>query len=100
MTDENVYRRAIEVIQKQGWHQGTFSPVSIEEHGPVCMAGALDVAHGNRVFGESYRSYTHLRRVVPDGELANWNDDPERTRRQVLAKLGNAARPVEAEEGR
>ena len=98
MTEENVYRRAIEVIQKQGWHQGTFSPVSIEEHGPVCIAGALDVAHGNRVFVKSFRPYTHLRRIVPYGELANWNDDPKRTRRQVLAKLAQAARVVEATE--
>ena len=96
----NVYRRAIKVIQRQGWHQGGYSPVPLKDHGPVCIVGALDVASGRGVFSACIPAdHWILRELVPDGYLTVWNDDPERTRRQVLAKLGQAARIVEAEEG-
>ena len=96
MNEDNVYRRAIKVIQRQGWHQGSYSPVALEDQGPVCMRAALDVASGAAKFGGSRA--TVMRSILPNGSITKWNDDPERTRRQVLAKLGQAARIVEAEE--
>ncbi|SRR5258706_1739766 len=78
------YLKAIEVLEQRGWCKGKL----INDQGQVCMAGAIQIATCN--------SYTLQRKALTLmhltlGMISRWNDAPERTKDEVIAKLKEAA---------
>ncbi|MGW1997210.1 DUF6197 family protein [Embleya sp. NPDC001921] len=109
----SAYRRAIEVIRTNGWHQGGFYGASVAPRPsdcPVCMAGALRVAvTGDPIQSQGSVLLDKAERfladrlvsgrpyVEPVSAIGVWNDRPWQTAEQVLAALESAA--VAAESG-
>ncbi|MGW1998533.1 DUF6197 family protein [Embleya sp. NPDC001921] len=106
-----VYRRAIQIIRINGWHQGGFVDVSAPYpfvDCPVCAAGAIRLAvtghpiqsQGSAVLEDAEQFLADHLGPSPAGAvslIATWNDDPARTVDEVLAALESAA--VAAESG-
>lgn len=100
-----VYRRAAEVLDERGWHQGYY----VDSDGQrVCLAGAVAVACGGRptpehtpertiVWSEPWGPavYNDALEGLIDANsgrgLASWNDSPRRTVADVKALLLKAA---------
>lgn len=111
-----VLRRSAEHIQQWGHHKDDFCAPDIDQHGrprfastphefrPTCMAGAIRIACGGSPSERSDASDVVIRFASEhmDGEppvdeetgepeyvehLAAWNDDPERTASDVVARL-------------
>lgn len=81
---------AAEYIRIHGWCQGRPS----DSMGRVCVMGAL---HATKLFGmhtyaeAANRLAWHLR--FPNyGYVAGWNDNPDRTKEEVIAAMEAAAR--------
>lgn len=76
---------AYEVIQKYGWVQG-----SIGDCGSgFCLLGAVWEAHGQKGCRFVDDSLLTIGRLIGK-DIDSWNDDPKRTKRQVLAVLKKA----------
>ncbi len=73
-------RRAADMIERQGWCQGQWA----DKHGRVCIMGALgDTESDPAAFcAACHRLSTHLGQ-----RLSMWNDEPGRTKDEVLAML-------------
>lgn len=89
MNNETIARLAEERIRERGWCQRAFE----ELDGRVCLLGAVNLActscadHSNSV---AYKFRTHLKYELFD-DPATWNDDPMRTKEEVLAVLRRIA---------
>jgi hypothetical protein len=89
VTRRDVLLRAADLLEEFGWCQGEFGS---KEDGSFCLYGAVDTAHSDltgkpgwapREFG----IFLHKRL----GGCASWNDDPGRTKAEVVARLREAA---------
>lgn len=89
MTTQELRNKAADYIEAHGWCQGRY-----EDDGRVCVVGALRMA----AFGAIDRNFempTVNAYRSACGELAHgietpvstWNDAPERTQAEVIAKL-------------
>ncbi len=100
----DVLERAANLIEPEGaWTQGEYARNAYGSgfihnrrypHGPpvcFCLNGAINFVAGNRVT----QDYTPAQRIVEsmfdDGATGTWNDAPERTQAEVVAKLREAA---------
>ena len=87
--------KAWELLEQKGWCQGVFAKdregESVLPHSPCaeqfCMLGALGAVYRD----EEYLSATDcLRRTLGETSLTAWNDDPTRTKAEVIAALKRA----------
>src|SRR5882672_7894855 len=79
------YLKAIEIIEQRGWCRGKL----VNGRGEVCMAGAIQVATT-----ESYKLQQralNLMHSTLGTFISKWNDAPERTKNEVIAKLREIA---------
>lgn len=100
MTDREIFVKAKELIETLGWAQG--SPY-LRLHG-VCLAEAMHKAegtlygmHGDNTYARS--PWKKLNASLPKHfryHIGDWNDEPERTKEEVLSKLDEliAAEPL------
>ena len=115
MTLAEILDKAADVITQRGWWQGGFVPKGTSDLGscPVCPLAAINVAAGGDprrcidawpdtlAFAAASALATYL--GCPEDEpLAtcvgeHWNDDPARTKEQVLAALRGCAADLRQE---
>lgn len=94
---------AADYIEKHGWRQGGFGAWG-GRLGPCCAAGAIGVMTTGEGVGacalgtaakRQLAAMVTQRQDVPLAEcvpvIADWNDAPERTKDEVVAKLREAA---------
>lgn len=116
-TPQDVLREAAEILQRDGWHQGSFykEPLSggvnadleASREAPVCSLGAINRA----VYGYAYDGKSHVGYQALDAAKSNltywaekllmaqidghpvphWNDAPERTVEDVILTFKRAA---------
>ena len=86
--------RAAEIIEERGWCQEYQDTA-----GRVCVGRAIMLALGLKsgwAGNEQERIVRHRLGFsaarFPSGALANWNDAPDRTDAEVIARLRSAAR--------
>ena len=95
---------AADRIERDGWHQGDFFPDTPSYFGiddiarilnatpkPCCVSGALIAEAGGSDLSTAetlLMQYLGLRWV---GELPDWNDNPSRTKEEVVGALRAAA---------
>lgn len=118
MTPEDVLLKAAEVIETAGWHQGYYylepAPECFDDErdrelsatAPVCAMGAIrramtGYADVTPFAGEYtlFRQARHLlwQQVKPEESdgltfgVPSWNDDPQRTKEDVVLALKRAA---------
>jgi len=119
-TPQALLKRAADVIDKRGWHQGGYT----NDTGCVCTLGALRVAAAGVPDDAPYwdvqsaaldlpgrfddpdhdevdRAAVALedyfgRHNILGWDVADWNDNPERTKDEVTAALRAAAEEVES----
>lgn len=80
--------KAYQVLEKYGWIQKTFGN---RDYG-FCLAGAITEAYpkdkdSNKAFNKLVK--LHPRRFA-DGVVVTWNDNPGRTKKQVVELLKKA----------
>lgn len=107
-----VFRSAAMRIQTHGCYRGEFAPADAWPDCPTCMVGAILLVTTGSPFRSSELAdmairfaSQHMTGSVPetDGEpdyvehLAAWNDSPERTAGQVVARLRRLALDAEQE---
>lgn len=93
-------RQAAAVIEVRGWNQGSFEADS----GEVCIRGAFNMAYRTTSAGPSCLAETTFSLWLKDlgviqkssngyygNRLAEWNDEPGRTREEILAYLNKFA---------
>ncbi len=87
MIDEigECYLKAIEVIEQKGWCQG--QPINAK--GEVCVAGAIQMATHQSL--ELQGHALNLLHETLGTMISKWNDAPERTESEVIAKLKEVA---------
>jgi hypothetical protein len=108
MKSSEIVRETKNVLFSRGWHQGGYEGPD----GSVCLRGAVRVAvlgdlrsvTDEEIAGGSYHSIDRaedcIRRLLPDWNLAGWNDTPGRTFGEVIDVLDLAEkRAMIAEEG-
>lgn len=89
MTTKELRERAAQEIERRGWCQRS----STDPAGRVCLMKALSLADdAAKDGGEAcFKAYDELYAEVgvPSGllSLAKWNDAPERTKDEVIARL-------------
>jgi hypothetical protein len=100
-------REAADLIRRTGWVQNGVAHWKGDELVGMCIGGALNAAlYTEPVFGEEEGAWTQpvlhvLREQYPDypwvnaaradSLVVNWNDDPDRTKDEVLAILEKLA---------
>jgi len=105
-----VFRASALHIQAHGLHKGDYAPLAFTPASPACMPGAIRLVctgspfESNKV-AESAICFAsrNMAGVAPetDGQpdyiehLAEWNDAPERTAADVVARLLRLARDAE-----
>ena len=105
MLDSEVYNEAVNLIEK-GWTQNAFARNSLgrmvspceDEAKSWCLTGALVAAVNNLREGSTYTA-TNARKVLEltnnlglaNNDEVQWNDDPDRTKEQVVRLLQKAA---------
>lgn len=85
--------KAIEILEERGWNQGSRESST----GEVCLAEALLRAKGlgihiARTFAAQwnlFKSYLGGSSCIPE-----WNDDPSRTKEEVIDKLTEVAKDL------
>ncbi|SRR5258706_12465283 len=85
MVDEigECYLKAIEVIEQRGWCQGRL----MDNQGKLCIVGAIQMT--NAPYNTKNYALRLLHRTL--GLAGHWNDAPERTKGEVIAKLKEIA---------
>lgn len=90
---------AAQYLRDHGWQQGTYG----KPGGPTCMEGALQWGAGVNVWvypiKRDHPTLVFLRQKHPPTDIFwyRWNDDPVRTKEEVIAKLEELADLAEAE---
>jgi hypothetical protein len=92
MTPVEVLTKAKDVLKERGWTQGRYVEDMCTGEGPVCLFGAINtVVMGDPRIDVSNEETRELRLLVQavnyetseyleyGAEVADWNDDPERT---------------------
>lgn len=112
MTPEDILEGAIEVIERDGWHQGnpypvrgsTIADMEASKKGPVCAIGAASRAycgHANsgyvamsarRASLDAYReAVERMADALDGGSVAEFNDRPTTTKEDVVLMMKRAA---------
>lgn len=79
-------KRAADIIKRHGWTQGSYGN---HDRG-FCIWGALLEAFPEPLpMGTFYEVVDDLEREIQGGRLPHWNDEPDRTKEQVIAALEN-----------
>ena len=101
LTVAEVLERAADILNSKGaWAQGRYAVAdtgkgcaSLDERAVRwCAIGAMGKASGEGVGGEfSTQAREFANMVAFGGSIANFNDAPERTQEEVVAKLREAA---------
>jgi hypothetical protein len=106
----DVLRGAKAVIERNGWHQGTYydarlqleQPESAAADCPVCLYGAFNLASGaerpdkDMPWADAAAVFVEDEVLRNGRSIANWNDRPDRTLPEVLALLDEAIARAEA----
>ncbi len=96
--------KAAELIRANGWQQGSFG----YESTPVCARGAIrEICRKNSFYRNPVAILTKITKVIADqypemasksehlsdsGKIILWNDQPGRTKEEVIAVFEKAAR--------
>lgn len=109
MTPKTVLNKSADLLERQGWYQngyGRLGPDGIDREGPVCVAGAINLAITDGKFishlytDEERKLKEEVRTILLDtiggdweyqGGLVRWNDTPGRTGEDVINTLRRAA---------
>lgn len=101
-TPAEILRKARELIETKGWTQGAYARSAKGE--PVdwynkracqfCLNGALNYAEGLAFV--SYDGRELIREAVGQPNTIKWNDEPTRTKAEVLAVFDRAIALAEA----
>jgi hypothetical protein len=92
----DVLNRAAALIVKRGLAKDTYR----DNHGCLCMFGAIAVAAKKRLgyaHQGSHPIHQLLVKVTGYGSPGLWNDEPERTKAEVVAALREAAKLAETQ---
>ena len=90
ITNAEILQRAKEVLLEKGWHQGS---IVNQQTGARCVYGAISFVKAGMTGLErkNLAAYRFFGRVIPDDEaIGDWNDHPERTFGEVMAKFDEA----------
>lgn len=106
ITADDVLRGAIEVLSTEGWAQGEYKN---EQTGCYCALGALMYGAGKRDgWGNAYdgdrqwrtagfnaydtavQRFAAAAKGMSYWDIPKWNDDPDRTKAQVIAAMQKA----------
>lgn len=101
-----VYRKAAKLIEEKGWTQG----ISLRDNGSICTGAAIRLAAGYPAIGvgepEASLYGPFVEWLSRGGEVASWldsrraveawNDDPIRTKAQVVSALRGFADSIPA----
>lgn len=99
----DVLDRAADLIEANGWIQGAYArnrkgDEASEDYAPwprgklcFCTMGAIDRVNGERPGTSDYTPYLRPLGFEWSWHIARWNDAPERTQAEVVAKLREAA---------
>lgn len=89
----DILARAADLIEPEGaWIQGGYGTGGLTGL-PTCMGGAVNIASGRRPW-ETLRQCPAVRFIngfVGEIGVGPWNDAPERTQAEVVAKLREAS---------
>lgn len=101
MSAADILEKAADLIEPEGaWTRFVFardaSGRRVSEQDPSatcwCAAGAITVTAGGGFFGEgAWKARSALLEALGAGIIPNWNDAPDRTQAEVVAKLREAA---------
>jgi hypothetical protein len=107
MTPSDVMRNAAEYLETHGWMTGVSGVMDTQPQ--RCAVGALYAGmgvsfldrcgHPNKDAVQAAHSHLDAVLMTPDGGAATWNDQPERTAEEVIAKLREVADALEADRG-
>jgi hypothetical protein len=75
--------KAWELIEQRGWCQGHGGT---DKLGRICAAVAINMAHQL----DASEARARLLKFIDCGYITKWNDDPARTKAQVIAKMKEA----------
>lgn len=91
----SLYDRAADEIERRGHTKNKLC----DQRGAVCLYGAIHVAdHGDPYHrGRSWDEWTRRLGFEYWGDAVNWNNDPDRTQAEVVARLRAAARAERGE---
>lgn len=86
--DGEVLRRAADIIERRGWCQNDY-----QDGAAVCILGALRLAITGNTDNHSDRVHNPAERLAKNLGQAPWvwNDEPGRTKEEVIAALRSAA---------
>lgn len=90
----DILEKAAKLIERRGWTQGAYDRSS--QHGvSYCALGACFAARSNADVGaindRLAQAVAAALGFQDPGEVARWNDAPERTQPEVVVKLREAA---------
>lgn len=113
MTPEEILSGAIEVIERDGWFQGNIFQypdalgpeeyVEASKKAPVCSIGAIYRAAYGRCLEINFTeageelcasvgvAMNKLKRTLGIDGIAHWNDDPARSKEDVILAMKQAA---------
>jgi len=91
---DKVLLDAADIIERRGWHRGSYE----SGYGAVCALGAINIAANGAAlkFGPSsndavVRMTHYLVQTGYEDGVHSWNDQPGRTKEEVVAALRAAA---------
>ena len=87
-TPQQLLRDAADLIEQKGWCQRAYS----DGNGYCAIGALLHIDHND--ISRSYLSATHSLEANI-GSIATWNDQQERTKQEVIAKLREVAQLTE-----
>jgi hypothetical protein len=83
---QKLFERAIDKVVKYGWIQGGYGGKTTG----YCMGGAIYASSTNNVLIDN--ALALLYSIVGSRGIADFNDDPKRTKKQVIAVLKQASK--------
>lgn len=97
----SVFLKAIDIIEEYGWGQHEYMDEDSDgkyiKKGPVCIVGACTLAadirdsNGEIAPGDFEKSHEHsILENVCESLIIYWNDNPERTKEEVINLLRKA----------
>ena len=105
MRTRDILRKTAKLLEEKGWTKYYYAvdkkgqpvpPLSSKAYS-FCLVGALcrivDKDPLSGFFGDCKKTKPIIKKLnVKVGELSNWNDDPKRTKEEVIKALRKAAR--------
>lgn len=92
MTPTEMLAAVARLIESHGWCQGRYS----DEDGRLCVLGAFRRLPGGQQVGALSAAleavYLEVEGETEDGQVGTWNDQPGRTKEEVIAMVQNAKR--------